>query len=194
MNSIFVRVIFCAIAILTGLTGINRAGAQSAAWLDESKPAPWNKPGLSIPAAPQTAGPLEPRCRALARPAETAEDERLRKQGWDLVGAYQGGWQIRVVAATAGYDGMCRPMQYQYFVFVRDVFAGTLSPRPMDSRTDGAIFRVFLQNDRRLTAEYERYAATDPLCCPSKTTSVEFEIAAKPAFVRAVSTSSAPAR
>jgi hypothetical protein len=36
---------------------------------------------------------------------------------------------------------------------------------------------VFLQGNSRLTAEYDRYAATDPLCCPSRTTSVVFDIA-----------------
>jgi hypothetical protein len=50
---------------------------------------------------------------------------------------------------TAGYDGMCRPRQYQDFVFVGSVFAGTLSPQPMDSRTDGALGRVFHRSAER---------------------------------------------
>ena len=115
------------------------------------------------------------------------EDKRVRNQGWDLVGAYLGGWEILVIRGTAGYDGMCRPRQYQDFVFVRGVFAGTLSPRAMDSRTDGAIGRVSLQGRNRLTAEYARYAAADPLCCPSRATSVEFEIARDPTVLRPVS-------
>ena len=75
-------------------------------------------------------GNTDPRCREGARPPQLDEDKRLRDQGWDLVGAYQGGWQILVIRGTAGYDGMCRPLQYQDFVFVRGVFAGTLSLRP----------------------------------------------------------------
>jgi hypothetical protein len=180
--------------MLAGVHGTGRAETEGAAWLDQSKPASWNKPGLSIPPAPQGTEPADPRCQALARPAELAEDRRVRERGWDLVGVYQGGWQIVVIAATAGYDGMCRPLQYQYFVFVRGVLAGTLSPVPMDSRADGALFRVFLQNDRQITAEYERYSPNDPLCCPSKTTSVEFEIARNPVVVRAVSASTSSNR
>ena len=102
---------------------------------------------------------------------------RLRDRGWDLVGAYQGGWQTVVIRGTASYDGMCRPRQFQDFVFVRGVFAGTLSPQPMDSRTDGALGRVWLQNNGRLTAEYQRYAASDALCCPSRATTVVFDFA-----------------
>jgi hypothetical protein len=132
---------------------------------------------------------VNPRCRGLARPPQLDEDKRLRDQGWDLVGAYQGGWQILVIRGTAGYDGMCRPRQYQDFVFVRGVLAGTLSPQAMDSRTDGALNRVSLQSDSRLTAEYGRYAVTDPLCCPSRTTSVVFDIANDAPILRPVSAS-----
>ena len=133
--------------------------------------------GLPIPTAPQIQGAVDPRCRTTARPAELDDDKRIRDKRWDLVDAYQGGWQIVVIRGTASYDGMCRPRQYQGFVFVSGVFAGTLSPQAMDSRSDGALSRVTLQNNNRLTAEYLRYAATDALCCPSKTTRVEFEIA-----------------
>jgi hypothetical protein len=94
-----------------------------------------------------------------------------------------------VVRGAAGYDGMCRPRQYQDFVFVRGAFAGTLSPQPMDSRTDGAIGRVFLQSDRRVTAEFARYTAKDPLCCPSSSTTVEFAIEGDPPIARALSAS-----
>jgi hypothetical protein len=125
----------------------------------------------------------------MARLAELDADKRLRNRGWDLVGAYQGGWQVLVIGGTASYDGMCRPLQYQEFVFVRGVFAGTLSPQLMDSRTDGALSRVYLQGNRQLIAEYVRYAASDPLCCPSKTTSVQFEITNNPLLVRPVSAS-----
>ena len=105
------------------------------------------------------------------------EDKRLHEQGWDLVGAYQGGWQMLVIGGTAGYDGMCRPRQYQNFVFVDGVYAGKLSPRLMDSRMDGALERVFLQGAGRLTADYARYGEKDALCCPSRTTHVVFSIA-----------------
>jgi hypothetical protein len=161
--------------------------------LDEPQPTSWNKPGLAIPGAPKIDDAVDPRCRGLARPPQLDEDQRLRDEGWDLVGAYQGGWQVLVIRGTAGYDG-CRPRQYQDFVFVRGLFAGTLSPRPMDSRADGALTRVFLQSSGQLVAEYNRYTATDPLCCPSRTTRVVFELANEPAVVRPVSMSTADAR
>ena len=149
----------------------------------------WYKSGLPIPPAPKTQGPIDAKCRELARPPELDEDKRVRDQGWDLVGAYQGGWQIVAIRGTAGYDGMCRPRQYQDFVFVRGVFAGTLSPQTMDSRTDGALVRVSLESERRLSAEYQRYAAADPLCCPSRTTRVVFDMTKDPPVVQPVSAS-----
>jgi hypothetical protein len=177
------------IAIVAGLPRIGHAQGKAAAWLDQPKPASWNTPGLSIPKAPQSQGDVDPRCRAQARPPELDADKRLRAQGWDLVGAYEGGWQMLVIRGAAGYDGMCRPSPYQDFVFVRGVFAGTLSPQPIESRTDGAIGGVFLQSENRLSADYVRYAATDPLCCPSRTTRVEFEIPKDAPVVRPVSAS-----
>ena len=151
------------------------AQAQSSSWLDRAKPDAWNKPGLVIPAAPAVED-VDSRCRGEARPPELPEDKRVREAGWDLMGGYQGGWEMLLIGGAAGYDGMCRPLRYQYFLFVRGAFAGTLSPQPMDSRTDGAAGRVGLQAGGRLTAEYQRYASSDPLCCPSRTTSVTFEV------------------
>jgi hypothetical protein len=153
------------------------AQERAGSWLDDEKPRSWNKPGAAIPGAPKIAGDADPRCRETMRPPQLDEDKRVRAQGWNLVGAYQGGWEILVIRGTAGYDGMCRPRQYQDFVFVRGAFAGTLSPQPMESRTDGALGRVSLQSAARLTVEYARYAAKDALCCPSRTTSVVFEFA-----------------
>jgi LppP/LprE lipoprotein/META domain len=169
----------------------NFAAARSipASWLDESKPASWNTPGAAIPSAPKMEVPADPSCRTHARPLESEADTRLADLGWDLIGAYQGGWGILVIQGAAGYDGMCRPRAYQDFVFLRGVFAGTLSPRMMDARADGALNRVTLQDSRRLVVEYARYTTADPLCCPSRTTSVVFEIGSDQAVVRPVSLS-----
>jgi hypothetical protein len=181
------RAISLTVAIGTGHPVIAPAQGQVAAWLDEPKPRSWNRPGLSVPAAPKVQGAVDRRCRAQARPPQLEEDTRVRGQGWDLIGSYQGGWQILVIRGAAGYDGMCRPRQFQDFVFVRGAFAGTLSPRPMESRVDGAIGRVFLHSDRQLSAEYDRYFPTDPLCCPSRTTRVVFEVTSDAAVVQPVS-------
>ena len=98
-----------------------------------------------------------------------------------------------IPAAPRPDDGMCRPLQYQDFVFVGGVFAGTLAPAPMDTRTDGAINRVSLTSATQLTAEYARYGKSDALCCPSRTTRVNFDIAADPPAVRAASAATAQA-
>ena len=85
-----------------------------------------------------------------------------------------------MISGLSGYDGMCRPMGYQSFVFVDGVFAGTISPEPMDSRTTGAANDVNLWYADQLSAEYVRYAEDDPLCCASGTDSVEFTIEVTP--------------
>src|SRR5262249_2179461 len=138
-------------------------------------------------------GPLDSRCRALARPPQIEEDKRVREQGWDLVGAFQGGWQVLVIRGTASYDGMCRPREFQAFVFVRGVFAGTLSPELMDSRGDGALGQVLLQSEKQVIAEYRRYGKSDPLCCPSRTTRVVFDIVNEVPVVRPASASTSQA-
>jgi heat shock protein HslJ len=194
MTSVIVRVTSLTVAIVAFHSGIALAQGKIASWLDDAKPLSWNRPGGSIPDAPTSADIANPKCRELARPPQLDEDKRLRDEGWDLVGAYQGGWQSVVIRGTAGYDGMCRPRQYQDFVFVRGLFAGTLSPQPMDSRADGALARVFLQSSSQLVAEYNRYSATDPLCCPSRTTRVVFEIANDPPIVRPASASTTDTR
>jgi hypothetical protein len=180
--------------MLLSCAAIGCAEGTAASWLDEQKPRSWNTPGLAIPGAPNVDGAVDARCRAQARPPQLAEDARVRQRGWELVGAYQAGWQVLIIAATASYDGMCRPKQFQYFVFVRGVFAGTLSPQPMDSRTDGALSRVLIQDATQVTAEYLRYEPSDPLCCASRTTRVVFEIEAGKPAVRPVSASTSRRR
>jgi len=181
MRSTFACLLAALIGTLAGRPV--QVGAQEAtrSWLDP-KPPGWNVPGASVPSAPSVDGGVDARCRATARQPVLAEDRLVRERGWDLVGSYEGGWPIVVIRGTAGYDGMCRPMQYQDFVFVRGVFAGTLSPRPMDSRTDGAISQV--QGSTRVRADYTRYTAADALCCPSRMTTVVFEVVGEPPIVQ----------
>ena len=191
MNLKLVRVILM-VALLSCYPTMGLTQVKVASWLDHAKPASWNTPGMSIPVTPPKQGAVDPRCRTGARPAELDADRRLQAKGWDLFGEYEGGWQTVVIRATADYDGMCRPLQYQVFVFVRGAFAGTLSPKPMDSRTDGALKSVSLQSNGRLIAEYLRYAATDALCCASRTSAVEFEIPNGSTVVRPVFASTSP--
>jgi putative lipoprotein len=76
----------------------------------------------------------------------------------------------------ASVDGMCRPNQYNGFVFVGNRFAGTLAPQPTGARLDGALGEIRLFDPSNLTAEFARYTSTDPLCCPSQTSLVSYSI------------------
>jgi hypothetical protein len=149
---------------------------------------------MPIPPAPQGQKNLDPRCRESMREPASAVDQQVRARGWDLVGPTLEREQIRVIVGTSNYDGMCRPRQYQEFVFVRGIFAGTLSPVAMDSRTDGALGRVTIPAAKRVQAEYSRYGAADPLCCPSRITTVVFDIGDEPPVLKPVSASTVSTR
>jgi len=159
-------------------------GAASPVWLDAATPAKWNDAGASIPAAP---GGVDPdlasggRCASELRPPSTPEDRSLMRKGWFLVGPYQRYGRTSVVLATSSADGMCRPNGYQGFVFVSGVFAGTLSPRIMDSRSDASIsaLGIELDSDKMLEATFARYSESDPLCCPHASTVVSYDIEAR---------------
>src|SRR5262249_13967265 len=137
MRSTSMRTTAVMVAMLAARAAAGPAQEKGASWLDAQTPASWNTPGLAIPPAPKVQESVGPRCRPAARPPQGNEDKQVARRGWDLVDVSQGGSGVVVVRATAGYDGMCRPLQYQDFAFVNGVFAGTLSPHPMDSRTDG---------------------------------------------------------
>jgi hypothetical protein len=128
------------------------------------------------PRCPDRGRQSRPRCTQRERPAETAEDAALNAAGWRLFLPYPRGWGVTLIAATAGYDGMCRPFPYQWFVFVDGDFAGTVAPEPMFPRTDGAAGAVNLWFTDQLGAEFMRYSPDDPLCCPSGSTSVDYRI------------------
>ena len=143
-------------------------------WLD----APlvnWNRAGMAVPTAPPMPATIDPQCLGQLRPPETPEDQAVAAAGWRMYGSYQAGWGIKSIKALSGFDGMCRPVDFQEFVFVDGVLAGTISPSLMSSRTDGA-GQVEWLGERVLTATYRRYQPSDPLCCPSASTSVSFRV------------------
>jgi hypothetical protein len=159
--------------------GVRDARADGA-WLD----APlhnWNQPGMSVPRPPAGADVGNPVCLATVRPPETDEDSAVAAAGWRLVGAYQGGYGAKVITATTGFDGMCRPLGYQVFVFYHQTFIGTISPEAMNSRTDGSESQVFLFGGQpgaapQINANFLRYTESDALCCPSRISHVTYEI------------------
>lgn len=160
------------------LTTVSTVRADGA-WLDGQPLVQWNTPRMAIPTAP----PLDvantfPPCLAddNHRPPETDEDEELVRAGWRLIGSYSSGWGMRVIRATSNYDGMCRPVGYQYFVFQDGLYAGTVSPELMDSRVDGSASEDYIEGAGELSVNFLRYAAADALCCPSRTSTASYRI------------------
>jgi hypothetical protein len=147
------------------------------AWLDDEA-VTWNTPGMALPRPSESRGSefTDPRCAEQARPAETDADRAVTDAGWTLFAGYTGGWGVQIVRGLAGYDGMCRPVQFQAFVFVDGQFAGTMSPMEMDARSDGALSQLDFWGPDRMTVEYVRYTQQDALCCPSARSTVQYKI------------------
>lgn len=172
-----------AIGLAIGLLGGSSRVRADGSWLDQPL-TNWNQAGMEIPAPPaasEQAG--NPQCLQTVRPPQTAEDNAVVAAGWMLVGSYQGGWGVTILTATSDFDGMCRPLGYQVFVFADGAFAGTISPEAMSDRFDGAgrvdqLAGPFLRNSAapEITAEFSRYTPTDALCCPSAISTVTYSV------------------
>lgn len=172
-----------AILFALALAG-GEAAAQTAAsrWLDAKTIANWNKPGMAIPRGPKSGysgdiADCEKRgAEETAKSPPTAETRQVAAAGWLGAAVDRRAGDTVIVFARNGVDGMCRPMDYQYFVFVKGRFAGTLSPRPMHSRADGSAWLEEKPRARRFTADFARYRRDDPLCCPARTSTVTYEV------------------
>ena len=92
-------------------------------WLDRPL-TNWNDGNAVVPNAPRTLAPIEAQCRTQVRAPESLADRAVTRVGWSLYGPTQMFGPVTVVTAMAGVDGMCRPMEYQAFVFVDGAFAG----------------------------------------------------------------------
>ncbi|HVP66510.1 MAG TPA: LppP/LprE family lipoprotein [Anaeromyxobacteraceae bacterium] len=155
------------------------AAGGAASWLDASPPAQWNRAGAPVPSAPPPAGdlPTAARCRGTAsRLPRGSEEQELASAGWTLFGNAQEAGGTLLVKACTSVDGMCRPLGYQVFVFVGGQFAGTLAPGPMFARSEGNEVRERLVSPDAVVAEFARYAPADPLCCPSRVTTVTYAV------------------
>lgn len=154
---------------------------SSKGWLDRPLKS-WNGSANAIPRAEpaedEPVAEVATRCTGAARHG-TAAERALADAGWlpylhvdrQIV---QG--DVEIVGGMAGADGMCRPVDFNVFVFVGSTFAGTLSPLPMTSRTDGAIGAVRVAPDDTISADFARYEDRDALCCPSSRVSVRYRI------------------
>jgi len=157
---------------------VHFANAQTS-WLDRPLDRNWNT-GNVVPNAPRTLAPIDARCREQIRNPESLADRAVTRAGWSLFGAAQVFGAVTLVNAMAGTDGMCRPTQHNTFVFVGSNFAGTLSPEPMDARSDGVLIQATLSSPTEIFAEFARYTSRDALCCPSQKSNVNFSIGTGP--------------
>lgn len=144
-------------------------------WFNEATH--WNTPGTSIPTAPSPDGGTNlADCTIGNRTAALPEDAQVEAAGWTLTGSAQIYGATTVITGMTNADGMCRPLGYQVFVFTNGEFSGTLSPIPMDSRTDGSLSAYHLYREGYIDATFSRYTPEDPLCCPSQQSRVFYEI------------------
>jgi len=162
-----------AVSVIAGQQG------NPASWLDRPL-ANWNAAGQPVPRAPAADEPTESvvrRCK-LTPPRSTIAERAIESAGWipfwnfDLQLVRD---DVEIIGGMSGADGMCRPAEYNLFVFVQGQFAGLLSPTSMTSRLDSSsgVVRMALPV---VTAEFVRYGSTDPLCCPSSRVSVRYRI------------------
>ncbi len=168
-----------ALGLALGTAAAQPIPAVPHAWPDPPLTS-WNAANGQIPSAgtvPDRAE-LERRCPPLELPTSPAA-RAIAAAGWvpffyfdrEIVAD-----DVEVLAGMTGADPICRPMGYNLFVFVGGRFAGTLSPRPMDSRADLSSGVVRLLPHDAISVEITRYAASDPPCCPSSRDTVRFSI------------------
>ena len=149
--------------------------AQSV-WLD-LKPLPsWNERKRAILETRKISPAELKRCAVVVRQPTLPQDFQLTKMNWTLVGAAHVFGKTTIITTAEAFDGMCRPLKFENYVFVGNRIAGTLSPGQMDSRTDGYLTDVKMPTEKSITAEFARYRASDALCCPYKIEAVTYTI------------------
>lgn len=158
---------------------VTRAGQPvDGSWLDRPLQS-WNRGGAVGRARIIDEGrsALADRCH-LPVLQESPAERALTEAGW--LAFYAGGGplisgDLEIVGGMTAADGMCRPLQYNLFVFVGGRFAGTLSPVLMDARADGASGVVRIAGGA-IRVDFSRYRGDDPLCCPSAHVEVRYRV------------------
>jgi hypothetical protein len=139
------------IALVVVLLGQSTHAAQDS-WLDRPL-VNWNRPSGALPQLPPPSTPQgesanADRCGQQVRQPANAADRALVRKGWMLYGPVYSSDFTKIVTALSGFDGMCRPVGHQAFVYWEDRYAGTLSPVPMNSRADGSLTNIHLTTRR----------------------------------------------
>ena len=151
-------------------------------WLDRPM-SNWNVSGRAMPRAAingETISEIAKRCALLPVTRNTSGERMVADAGWLPFHTFDRQIvqrDVEILGGLAGADGMCRPVDFNVFVFVGGQLAGTLSPADMVSRTDASIAGgIRLADDDTIAAEFARYRETDPLCCPTGRVTVRYRI------------------
>jgi LppP/LprE lipoprotein len=179
------------LALLVG--AVAAAQVPTATWLD--KPLTnWNVPSRAVPAAKvehESIAAVSKRCNYLPLLSSTPGERALVAAGWVPFRMFDRqivDRDVEIIGGLAGADGMCRPVNFNAFVFVNGQLAGMLSPELMASRTDGSIGgAIRLAPDDTIDAGFSRYTDKDALCCPSSHVTVRYRIDRKAPVVVPVS-------
>ena len=169
-----------AVAIAALSTAVLAAQAATPSWLDRPL-TNWNTPGSSISRADtndETVPEIVARCK-LTLPRATPAERAVADAGWVPFHMFDRTIvqrDVEIVGGMAGADGMCRPTEFNVFVFVGGTLAGTLSPTEMHSRSDSSIGGAIRLADDVIAAEFVRYTDADALCCPSGRVTVRYRI------------------
>jgi hypothetical protein len=151
-------------------------------WLDRPM-SNWNVSGRAMPRAAingETIAEISKRCALLPVMRNTSGERMVAEAGWlpfHMFDRQIVQRDVEILGGLAGADGMCRPVDFNVFVFVGGRLAGTLSPADMASRTDASIAGgIRLADDDTIAAEFARYIETDALCCPTGRVTVRYRI------------------
>jgi heat shock protein HslJ len=155
-----------------------QATPGQSSWLDR-RLANWNRQSGSLPQLPEPSaapGARANRCRQQVRQATTPAEKALERRGWLVYGPVYSYDLTKIVTAVSGFDGMCRPLGFQAFVYWEGRYGGTLSPVLMNARADGSLTNIRLVNASTISADFARYRRSDALCCPSRISSVNYSL------------------
>jgi heat shock protein HslJ len=148
-------------------------------WLDRPL-INWNRVSRRLAQPPRPPAPDDSdnanRCRRQVRRPTNAAERVLVQRGWMMYGPAYSYGGTGIVTGLSSFDGMCRPIGFQAFVYTAGRYAGTLSPTLMNSRSDGSLTDVHVSSATSISADFARYRDSDPLCCPSRISSVAYSL------------------
>jgi hypothetical protein len=151
---------------------------QSGSWLDRPLEN-WNRAGAAPPQGTGAVAAAETVQRQCQMPPPTgAAADSVAAAGWIPLLHQDRSLtrdDIEIVAGATAITDTCWLQNFHLFVFVGGHYAGTLSPVPMTSQTDGWAGPVrFVENG--ISVEFARYGKDDTSCCPGARMTVRYQV------------------